>query len=78
MRAVTCPVCKGEGLVCVGTLNDGTLVLTNCHGCEGLGWVVIPSFLILFPLKPSEKPVEKPVDKPPEPPKRSHKKKEPT
>ena len=43
MKAQTCPVCDGAG-VRVG-ISDGTQTVipeTDCHGCDGKGWVAVP------------------------------------
>lgn len=44
MKAVVCPVCNGEGQLCVGIVpSSSTVPVTKpCHGCDGDGWVVIP------------------------------------
>ena len=52
MKATICPVCKGEGQICVGINPFGTSatpITKPCHGCKGLGWVVIPSYVVVIP-----------------------------
>jgi len=62
MEAVICPICKGEGTLCVGLGCEfistvfGTSgasehilpVLKPCHGCGGKGWVVIPEYTLTY------------------------------
>jgi len=45
VEAVICPVCKGEGQICMGidrNSTSATPILKPCHGCDGKGYVVIP------------------------------------
>ena len=34
-----CPVCWGEGVVCVGLKDNLEPLLEPCIGCEGTGWL---------------------------------------
>lgn len=44
-RAQKCPICKGSGKI----RKDGEpakldeLVTKTCHGCDGKGWVIVPT-----------------------------------
>ena len=40
MRAVTCPVCNGKGVV-YGVAESGAYPTQTCYGCNGKGWVEV-------------------------------------
>ena len=46
MKAVICPVCKGEGTLSKKlkgwTTNNNAKKPEICHGCNGKGWVMVP------------------------------------
>lgn len=52
MKAVPCPICKGEGQVCIG-IAVGTAsiapMLERCHGCKGSGWIIIAKVIRVPP-----------------------------
>lgn len=42
--AQKCPVCEGKGRLPTGTSSStGIPYAAPCHGCQGKGWVVVPS-----------------------------------
>ena len=57
MKAVLCPVCKGDG-----HLKDAEIMGTEatkitaklCHGCVGRGWVEVQDYPIPYPIETHE------------------------
>jgi len=41
VKAVICPVCIGEGKVCIDLDDNLDPITKECHGCGGLGWVEV-------------------------------------
>ena len=38
-RVISCPVCWGKKVVCVGLKDNLEPLLEPCSGCEGTGWI---------------------------------------
>jgi len=47
MKAVLCPVCRGEGKVTDNSnysTTSTTQIKKTCHGCRGFGWVEVGDY----------------------------------